>query len=565
MAIKIGGTTVIDDTRNITNISNISAVGAQFTGSTGLQLPSGTTAQRPNPAVAGQLRYNTDLGLIEVFTPLGWQGIDSPPFVSNFSGRINENTSTNITVIGTGFKNGSIVSITGPGVNNVPRALSTTFVSGTQLTAATNATQVNYVGGAAFNIQVTNTSGLGGELAPAGFIDRDPLWSTAAGNLGTIRNLGETLTVQASDPDGQTPITYSLVSGSLPAGATLNSTTGVISGFNLSESATSTFTLRATEGTFGEFADRQFSITVEGPLYTFTTVTFTGITGNTGPSLAQARSGMTGTPAPSNWNTDTSYFNTSSGRMLWTVPQNATYRIECFGAQGGTGGGGLGARVRGDHTLTRGTVLVLLVGQTPANTGGDGAAHGGGGTGVYFNSNNTILIAAGGGGGRSGGSGGSGAGQGGLLTTSGGSKTNAPGGTNGGGGCGGFTPGDCGFGGGGGGFTGDGQGGSTGGSCQTQTDGMRGRRGLNDGRGSFSTGCGGGGVGGGFGLGGGGQGNWGGGGGGGYSGGAGSQYTGSGAGAGTGGAGGGSFISGDNQSNTAATRSGGGAIIITRL
>ena len=38
-----------------------------------IQLPSGTTAQRPATPTDGMMRYNTDLGLVEVFqTTKGW-------------------------------------------------------------------------------------------------------------------------------------------------------------------------------------------------------------------------------------------------------------------------------------------------------------------------------------------------------------------------------------------------------------------------------------------------------------------------------------------------------------
>lgn len=72
MAIKINGTTVIDDTRNVTNIvsittSNLSiSANVTFDGTAGIILPKGTTAEQPGVGVAGQLRFNTTTGQIEV-------------------------------------------------------------------------------------------------------------------------------------------------------------------------------------------------------------------------------------------------------------------------------------------------------------------------------------------------------------------------------------------------------------------------------------------------------------------------------------------------------------------
>lgn len=130
-------------------------------------------------------------------------------------------------------------------------------------------------------------------------------------------------------------------------------------------------------------------------LYTFANATFTpgGQTGRFGPSTAQAISGLTGTGVDA-WKNDTSYFNTSSGIQLWTVPRTGTYRIEVWGAQGGGGAysGGFGARMRGDFTLTVGQIIKILVGQTGGPTYG-----GGGGMTAVATIANVPLIVAGGG------------------------------------------------------------------------------------------------------------------------------------------------------------------------
>lgn len=66
MAIKINGTTVINDSRSIVN-----TVDAIFTGTTAIKLPAGTTAQRPTPT-AGMLRYNTDKLNVEYHNGTNW-------------------------------------------------------------------------------------------------------------------------------------------------------------------------------------------------------------------------------------------------------------------------------------------------------------------------------------------------------------------------------------------------------------------------------------------------------------------------------------------------------------
>ena len=146
-----------------------------------------------------------------------------------------------------------------------------------------------------------------------------------------------------------------------------------------------------------------------GSLYDFSSATFTpgGANFEDGPSLTQARNGITGGDAFKN---DTQFFNVEgNGVQVWTVPTNGTYRIECWGAKGGdgqsasngtSGPAGYGARMRGDFDLTESTVLRLVVGQIGwTQTNGWGGGTGGGGTFVWKDGQSTPLIIAGGGGG----------------------------------------------------------------------------------------------------------------------------------------------------------------------
>jgi len=247
------------------NYSKYKNVNTTFGGQSGIVVPGGTTAERAGTPTVGTLRYNTDLGLIEQYNALGWQSVDAPPTVTNISGTINENTNSTITITGSNFKTGAIIYIEGAAVGGTPRALSTTFVSASTLTASTNATSVTYVGGASFDIKVINPSGLSGVLSPAGIIDRDPVWTTASGTIATIfdayGSYSPIVTLAATDPDGGT-VTYAVTSGSLPAGTTLNSTTGAISGdpTDVATSTSYTFSVTATSG--GQSLARSFTIIV---------------------------------------------------------------------------------------------------------------------------------------------------------------------------------------------------------------------------------------------------------------------------------------------------------------
>lgn len=137
-------------------------------------------------------------------------------------------------------------------------------------------------------------------------------------------------------------------------------------------------------------------------LYAFIDASFSAgsVSGTNGPSIAQARAGLTGIGVAV-WKDNTSYFNVTAGIQYWTVPSNGTYRIEAWGAQGGTSAsltynGGLGARMQGDFTLNSGEIVRILVGQQGIGTYGGG----GGGTFVVrapYNTDASILLIAGGG------------------------------------------------------------------------------------------------------------------------------------------------------------------------
>jgi hypothetical protein len=155
------------------------------------------------------------------------------------------------------------------------------------------------------------------------------------------------------------------------------------------------------------------------PLYTFTTFTFTpvGATSTIGPTVLQTQTAYSA-------QTFYPYFSNSSGIQRWTVPIDGSYFIECAGASGGniyTGLlGGKAAKISGTFTLTKGTILRLVVGQTGISlASGNGGGGGGGGSFVVPSGSTTPLIVAGGGGGAGYYSGTQLAGNAASLTTSG--------------------------------------------------------------------------------------------------------------------------------------------------
>ena len=136
---------------------------------------------------------------------------------------------------------------------------------------------------------------------------------------------------------------------------------------------------------------------VEAALSGPATFTNAGSTGYTGPSQSELDNAYAGTILEGD-------ITSANGIQLWTVPASGTYRIEAYGAQGGSSSdgnlkGGNGAVIVGDFNFGKGEIISILVGQAGGNTINRNTG-GGGGTFVYKNPlSYNPLIAAGGGGG----------------------------------------------------------------------------------------------------------------------------------------------------------------------
>ncbi len=232
------------------------------TGTEGTKVASGTTAQRGS--TTGQIRFNTTTGLAEYYTGTSFKSIDAPPSVLSIDiSEVDSNAGGNQTIVitGTGFNSGATVSFIGNAGTDF-NATSATVNSETQITAV--APKASFLNAQEpYGVKVINISGLASILVNQINVDTDVVWSTSAGSLGSVNDnaTGTHFTVSATDADSDT-ITYSVQSGSLPAGMSLNSSTGAISGdpTDVSNATTSNFTLRAS--TTNANADRVFSITV---------------------------------------------------------------------------------------------------------------------------------------------------------------------------------------------------------------------------------------------------------------------------------------------------------------
>ncbi|SVC27202.1 uncharacterized protein METZ01_LOCUS280056 [marine metagenome] len=141
-------------------------------------------------------------------------------------------------------------------------------------------------------------------------------------------------------------------------------------------------------------------------LYSFSSHTFTscGSTGRYGPTLSNCTNAYS--PA---WVDNTDYFNVTNGIQFWTVPETGTYTIEVWGARGGYSGYstslyGKGTKMKSDHSLTKGEIIKILIGQpgsVNSATNYQYNSSGGGGSFVWKSGASSPLVVAGGGGGGS--------------------------------------------------------------------------------------------------------------------------------------------------------------------
>ena len=177
------------------------------------------------------------------------------PTISSISPTVIENTQTAVTITGTNFQSIPTVDAINSSTGAIITADSVAFTSATTIVA----TFTISVDGT-YYLRAENNDGLAVRSTNALLTVSDaPAWTTAAGSLGTVSAAGTiNFTVAATNAT-----TFGVQSGSLPGGASLNTSTGAITGTESgsTQTTTYTFTIRATDAE-AQTADRQFTITV---------------------------------------------------------------------------------------------------------------------------------------------------------------------------------------------------------------------------------------------------------------------------------------------------------------
>ena len=256
----------------------------EIAGTEAARMPVGTTAQRAN-AQSGDIRFNSTLSLMEYYDGALWKAIDSPPTITSISPSTFTAAGDTITVSGTNFQSGVNASvISSDGTTYTPDSV--TRASSSSITFDIT-TAIKNSGKDAFDVLVSNTSGLSVTSNDALTIPNPTAAFTSAagahaifdsGRSGTF-NGGVTLTGDVSESD--VTLTYSVSAGSLPAGASLSTSTGAITGFSAVGSDTaSNFTINAnisdaSEGTSVDVT-RAFALTIKPPVVTSYTSTGSG-------------------------------------------------------------------------------------------------------------------------------------------------------------------------------------------------------------------------------------------------------------------------------------------------
>ena len=177
------------------------------------------------------------------------------PTISSISPSAIENSQTAVTITGTNFQSIPFVDAINSSTGAIVTADSVAFTNATTIVA----TFTISVDGTYF-LRVENNDGLSVRSGSALLTVSDaPAWTTAAGSLGTVSAAGTiNFTVAATNAT-----TFGVQSGALPGGASLNTSTGAITGTESgsTQTTTYTFTIRATDAQ-GQTADRQFTITI---------------------------------------------------------------------------------------------------------------------------------------------------------------------------------------------------------------------------------------------------------------------------------------------------------------
>lgn len=280
-----------------------------------------------------------------------------------------------VAITGTGFVNGCQVLV------DSTYATTVTFVSSTSITFTTPAMTAG-----TYPLYVINPDGGTAIAIPGISYSGVPAFSTGSGSIGSAYESTSFSSTIAATSDST--IAYTVDSGALPAGFSLNANTGAITGNagSVTNSTTYNFTIKATDAELQD-TNRSFSITLNPDVVTFNTPasnqTYSNITGNTFNLTLNATS-ASGQTVSYTANTLPGGI-TLSGNLISGTFNAASSAVSLITATAAT-------------TLKTATRLLTWAVTSPTISVDYLAVAGGGGGGARYNYNFGALTAAGGGG-----------------------------------------------------------------------------------------------------------------------------------------------------------------------
>jgi hypothetical protein len=354
---------------------------------------TGTASIAPTTAFSAIVVVNGTLNDIlqfsfasTVFSTATTSQTKAGPFITAFGSSVIPSANSAVTITGGNFAVGITATFTG--TDSVVRTCKSVVYTSTSSISVVrpDVLPIAYVPYTLTltNPGINNPTTSGKHILTGLTVGNAPTWSTGT-SLPAVSGGPYSTTVVATDAESS--VTYSYVSGSLPAGLSFNSTTGVISGtYSGSVDGSTSYTLRATDAG-GNFIDRTF------------TLAFTAITGGTLSSDA------------------TYYYRTFTGNGTLANVLGLTVDVLQIAGGGGGGYGWGGGGGAGGVIHYAGTTLATA--NCAVTIGAGGVTVNGDATNKWPGSNSTftgLVNAFGGGGGAgqnvvAGGSGGSGGGS----------------------------------------------------------------------------------------------------------------------------------------------------------
>ena len=192
------------------------------------------------------------------------------PNIRSFKGSFNSRQTSTISILGFNFTSyWSTVRFYNNSTNTLVSTSSTvTLVNSQEITATTETTAFPFPDIAYVDIEIEHSLTYEIIRFNQAFISHNyPIWQTPEGSIAnlTMPNRNINVALSTTLALGSDPIRYSLVSGELPPGVALNSTTGSVFGLVpvVTEIKAYVFVVRATANNdINRTADRTFSITI---------------------------------------------------------------------------------------------------------------------------------------------------------------------------------------------------------------------------------------------------------------------------------------------------------------